>query len=193
MRSHSSRPWRAAEMPTARGSVHVAVVSRPLDSASLIRAVADHGAGATALFLGTVRNVHDERPVTGIDYEAYSAMAERELRTIADEATLRFGTLGLAVEHRIGYLALGEVSVAIAASHARRAPAFGATRYVIEEIKRRVPIWKREHYADGTREWVDPTRGVLASPAAATESPALDAGPLDGDLSPTVSSQGDGG
>lgn len=180
-------------MATSHGKVHVAVVSRPVDAGALIDAVADHGAGATALFLGTVRNVHDDRAVTGIDYEAYTAMAERELRTIADEATLRFGTLGLAVEHRTGYLALGEVSIAIAASHARRAPAFGATRYVIEEIKRRVPIWKREHYVDGTRAWVDPTRGVLAPHASTAESPVLDAEPLDSDLSPFVSSQGDGG
>ena len=74
------------------------------------------------------------------------------------EATAKFGTEHVVCEHRVGTLALGEASVAIAAAHAHRAPAFEACRFVIEELKRRVPIWKREHYADGTREWVDPTR-----------------------------------
>jgi molybdopterin synthase catalytic subunit len=138
--------------------VHARIVTQPIDASTLLQAVADHSAGATALFLGTVRNVHDDRPVSGIDYQAYVLMAERELRAIVAEAAQRFGTWAIGVEHRVGYLGLGETSVAIAASHARRAPAFDAARYVIEEIKRRVPIWKREHYADGTREWVDPTR-----------------------------------
>lgn len=137
---------------------HARIVTQPIDVATLVHAVADHGAGATALFLGTVRNVHDDRPVSGIDYQAYVVMAERELRAIVAEAGQRFATRAIAVEHRVGFLSLGETSVGIAASHARRAPAFDAARYVIEEIKRRVPIWKREHYADGTREWVDPTR-----------------------------------
>ena len=143
-----------------RPSPHLiaSVVDRPIDPGALLDAVADHGTGATVLFLGTVRNVHDGRAVLGIDYHAYASMAEREMRAIAREATIRFDLTALAVEHRVGYLGLGEASVAIAASHARRQAALDATQYVIDEIKRRVPIWKREHYADGTREWVDPSR-----------------------------------
>ncbi len=138
------------------GRCHAALVDQPIDTAGLLRAVADPGAGATALFLGTVRNVHEGRSVMGIDYQAYAAMATRHLAAIVAEASQRYGTCGISAEHRVGYLALGEISVAIAASHERRSPAFAAARYVIEEIKRRLPIWKREHYADGTREWVDP-------------------------------------
>jgi molybdopterin synthase catalytic subunit len=108
--------------------------------------------------------VNDGRDVTGIDYAAYEAMAARELTAIAHEVAARTGAR-VAVEHRIGTLVLGEASVAIAAAHAHRAPAFDACRAVIEEIKRRVPIWKREHYADGGRAWVDPT---VASSADAT-------------------------
>jgi molybdopterin synthase catalytic subunit len=85
-------------------------------------------------------------------------MASAELERILDEAEARFGVSALVVEHRIGLLDLGDVSVAIAAAHPHRAPALDCTRYVIEEIKKRVPIWKKEHYTDGTREWVDPTR-----------------------------------
>jgi molybdopterin synthase catalytic subunit len=92
-------------------------------------------------------------------------MASAELERILDEAEARFGVSALIVEHRIGLLGLGDVSVAIGAAHAHRAPALDCTRYVIEEIKKRVPIWKKEHYTDGTREWVDPTRAAQVSGA----------------------------
>jgi molybdopterin synthase catalytic subunit len=136
----------------------VAIVDRPIDSRALLDQVADNVAGATALFLGTVRNTHQGRAVTGIDYEAYTSMTERELQAIVSEAALQYEAVAVSVVHRIGYLAVGEVSVAIAASHMHRESALGATHYVIEAIKRRVPIWKREHFTDGTSEWVDPTR-----------------------------------
>ena len=116
------------------------------------------------MFAGTVRDTNDGRSVTAIDYSAYTSMAESELESILAEAQDRFGVMGIVVEHRVGTLALGDVSVAIVAAHAHRAPALDCTRFVIEEIKKRVPIWKREHYADGTREWVDPTaRGVATT------------------------------
>ena len=143
---------------TAAKPSYVRIVEHALDISDLVARVADPGAGATSLFLGSVRDVDNGEPVTGIDYQAYVAMAERELAQIADEAGARFGTRAIAVEHRIGFLEIGEISVAIAASHERRGAAMDATRFVIEEIKRRLPIWKREHYADGRREWVDPTR-----------------------------------
>ncbi|GJG85214.1 hypothetical protein tb265_03950 [Gemmatimonadetes bacterium T265] len=153
------------------GGVRSGIVERPLDLAALLAEVADAAHGATALFVGTVREVNDGRPVTGIDYTAYRAMAERELAAIVAEAAGRFGTAEgaprVVVEHRVGTLGIGEASVAVAAAHARRAPAMDAVRYVVEELKRRVPIWKREHYADGTREWLDPTAAAVAPAAGA--------------------------
>jgi molybdopterin synthase catalytic subunit len=145
--------------------VRAAIVQLPLDPSRLLAEVASPANGAAVLFVGTVRETNDGRAVTGIDYSAYAGMAERELGDIAREACERFGTRHVVVEHRVGTLGLGEASVAIAVAHARRAQAYEASRWVIEEIKRRVPIWKREHYLDGTREWVDPTRGA-ASPTA---------------------------
>jgi len=130
------------------------LVERPIDPAALLAEVSDVANGAAVLFVGTVRDVNEGRPVTGIDYSAYAAMAARELAAIAREASERFATMHVVVEHRLGTLGLGEASVAIAVAHPRRAPAYDASRYVIEELKKRVPIWKREHYADGTREWV---------------------------------------
>ncbi len=136
-----------------RSDVH----ERPIDVAALLAEVASPANGAAILFVGTVRDVNDGRAVTGIDYTAYTAMARRELAAIVREAAERFEIAHLVVEHRLGHLALGEASVAVAVAHARRARAYEASRYLVEELKRRVPIWKREHYADGTREWVDPS------------------------------------
>jgi molybdopterin synthase catalytic subunit len=143
-------------------------VDHPIDIAALLASVASVANGAIVLFLGTVRNTNEGREVSGIEYSAYRGMALRELRAILDEAAHRFGTTGLAVEHRLGTLALGDMSVAIAAAHPRRAQAYAASRFIIEELKRRVPIWKLEHYVDGTRQWVSAASGSphAAEPAA---------------------------
>jgi molybdopterin synthase catalytic subunit len=133
-----------------------AIVNRPIDAAALIAEVSAPECGAVSLFLGTVRDTNDGRSVDGIDYKAYAAMAEAELARILDESEKRFGVTSLVVEHRIGALAVGDASVGIAAAHSHRAAALDSVRYVIEEIKKRVPIWKMEHYTDGTRDWVDP-------------------------------------
>jgi molybdopterin synthase catalytic subunit len=143
--------------------LRTAVVDRPIDVATILAEVAHPSTGATAVFAGTVRDTNLGRPVTGIEYAAYTAMAERELAAIARDVADRFAPLRLVVEHRTGTLGLGDISIVIAAAHPRRGPAMDAMRDVIEAVKARVPIWKREHYADGTREWVDPT----ASPAMA--------------------------
>jgi molybdopterin synthase catalytic subunit len=143
--------------------VRTAVVDRPIDVGALLAEVAHPATGATAVFVGTVRETNLGRPVSGIEYAAYTAMAERELASIAREVAQRFAPLRVAVEHRTGTLGLGDISIVIAAAHAHRGPAMDAMREVIEAVKVRVPIWKREHYADGTREWVDPT----GSPAMA--------------------------
>ena len=132
-----------------------AIVHHGIDVAALVEEVAASSNGATVLFTGTVRELSEGRSVSGIDYDAYETMAAEELARIVQEATERFGTPHVVAEHRIGSLALGEVSVAIAAGHPRRAGAFDAARYVIEEIKLRLPVWKQELFTDGTREWVD--------------------------------------
>lgn len=126
----------------------------PIDGPALLAAVAAPAHGASVLFLGTVRDHADGRPVTGLEYSAYEAMAGEELTRIVEEAEGRWPGTALAAAHRVGALALGDVSVGVAAAHAHRAAAFDAARYVIEEVKQRLPIWKRERYADGTREWV---------------------------------------
>lgn len=145
--------------------MRTAIVDHPLDPAALLAEVASTSSGASTLFVGTVRRVNDGKGVTGIDYSAYGAMAESEMAAIAAEAAARYGTERIAVEHRIGTLTLGEASIVIAVSHERRGAAMDAQRYLIEEIKKRVPVWKREHYVDGSLEWVDPTAGVAGGAA----------------------------
>jgi molybdopterin synthase catalytic subunit len=133
------------------------LTSEPIEVATLIRDVTADERGAVSLFLGTVRNTNEGRAVDGIDYTAYDAMAVSEMNRIADEATQQFEGVAVLMTHRTGTLRVGDVSVAIACAHAHRAPALDANRYVIEQLKQRVPIWKREHYLDGTSEWVDPS------------------------------------
>jgi len=142
-----------------------AVVSRVIDPGALMAELHSPELGAISLFVGTVRDVNEGRGVTALDYSAYVAMAESEFAAILSEAEIKFGVTAIVVEHRIGPLAIGDVSVAIASADVHRQPAIECTRFVIEEIKKRVPIWKLEHYADGGREWVDPT-GRVAGEAA---------------------------
>lgn len=131
------------------------VTADPIDTAELLTRVGDPQDGAVALFLGIVRNHNESRPVTGMDYEGYAEMAREQLSTIVREAAERAGSDRIAAVHRLGTLAVGEVSVAIAASTPHRAEAFDAARYVIEEVKKRLPVWKREHYLDSGAEWLD--------------------------------------
>lgn len=140
--------------------MRAALVTRPIDIAALTAEVSSDLHGAIASFLGTVRSTNDGRAVTGIDYSAYDAMAEKEMTAIIREASDRFQTAAIVVEHRTGFLGVGEASVAIAVSHERRTQALDAVRYIIEELKIRVPIWKCEHYADGSRDWVHAGTGA---------------------------------
>lgn len=139
------------------------VTNDPIDPAAVLKRVGAPGDGAAALFLGTVRNSNEGRPVGGMEYQGYRNMARDQLAAIAAEAAEQAHSDRLAVVHRLGELAVGEVSVAIAVSTPHRAEAFRAARYVIEEIKKRLPIWKRERYLDGEEAWLDghlPVTGV---------------------------------
>lgn len=145
-------------MATDTGLLHAAIVTAPIDVTALIATAQAAGMGAVSVFLGTVRDLNDGRAVTGMDYEAYESMAATELAAVAREVCDRTPGLRVCIEHRIGTLTIGEVSVAIVAAHAHRGPALDGAGAIIESLKQRVPIWKREHYVEGDRAWVDPTR-----------------------------------
>ena len=131
----------------------------PIDLATLIARVQSPAHGGVASFLGQVRDHHDGRTVSRLEYSAYGPMAEEECARIVAEAEARW-PVRIALEHRVGTLEIGDVAVAVAAAGAHRDEAFAACRFVIEEAKRRVPIWKKEFYLDGAVQWVDPTRAA---------------------------------
>jgi len=139
------------------------VTTDAIDPAAVLKRVGAPADGAAALFVGMVRNSNEGRPVGGMEYQGYRDMAREQLAAIAAEAAEQANSDRVAVVHRLGELAIGEVSVAIAVSSPHRAEAFRAARYVIEEIKKRLPIWKRERYLDGEEAWLDghlPATGV---------------------------------
>jgi molybdopterin synthase catalytic subunit len=134
--------------------IRASIVRDTLDVTRLSSEAASPECGATAIFLGTVRSENEGRGVDGIEYSAYEEMAEREMLTILEESTSRYSIHSAIVEHRIGDLDVGEASIAVVVTHPHRAAAMDALRYIVDETKTRAPIWKREKYSDGTREWV---------------------------------------
>jgi molybdopterin synthase catalytic subunit len=130
-----------------------ALVDGPIDLAAVERRVADPACGAVLLFLGTVRDHHAGRAVAGLTYSAYRTMAEKVLARIAAELEAAGERLRVAVVHRLGEVPVGEASVVIAVASPHRQAAYEASRTALERLKHEVPIWKREHYADGDVAW----------------------------------------
>ena len=125
----------------------------PIEVDALLAEVQGPERGGTCVFVGTVRNDAD---ITGIDYSAYEAMAIAEIERILSDAKAQWPDGRIMLQHRLGVIPVGEASIAIAAAAPHRDEAFVACRYVIEEVKKRLPIWKKEMHADGTTTWVDP-------------------------------------
>ncbi len=134
------------------------VTSDTLDLRELLAFVGDPGAGAIATFIGTVRNHNEGRKVISLDYEAYPEMAEEELRRLGQEAEEKWEICRIAIAHRIGSVQIGEASVMIAVSSGHRQDAFAACRFAIEEVKKRVPIWKKEVF-EGGEVWIGTQSG----------------------------------
>jgi molybdopterin synthase catalytic subunit len=134
----------------------IEIIDRQIDIASVIALVQSPAAGAVVLFLGTTRDFTNGRLTTSLDYECYPEMAKRKLAELEAEARKRWPILECAIVHRLGRVEIGEASVAIAVSSAHRQPAFEAGQWLIDTLKEVVPIWKCEHWADGTTEWVHP-------------------------------------
>jgi molybdopterin synthase catalytic subunit len=138
-------------------SILVKLQHEPLSVDQAVGAVSHSGAGAVALFLGVVRNENAGKPVTLLEYEAYASMAEGEMQRIAEEIQRELPMVGLCALHRVGPLHVGDVAVICAGSAPHRSEAFKACRMLIDRIKARVPIWKREHGPAGAYwvDWVD--------------------------------------
>jgi len=140
------------------------VTNQPIDLEELVRFVADPEAGAVATFIGTTRNNNEGRQVIALDYEGYSEMAEKELRRIGAAAKTKWPICRMAITHRLGPVQIGEASVIIAVSSAHRDAAFAACRFAIEEIKKTVPIWKKEVF-EGGEVWIGTQTGQRLNPS----------------------------
>lgn len=131
------------------------IAAAPLDLVALHRALANVRAGACVTFEGWVRERNDGKPVHALDYEAFVPLAESEGAKILAEAREKFAIVDAECIHRTGALALGDLAVWVAVTSEHRGPAFDACRYIIDEVKARVPIWKKEHYVGGATEWIN--------------------------------------
>ena len=128
----------------------IGLVDGAIDVASVVSAVRRDEAGAVIVFEGVTRNHHQGREVLRLEYEAYSGMAEREMQAIADMSLIRWPDARVAMVHRVGRVGLGEASVVIAVSAPHRDEAYAASRFLIDTLKSKVPIWKKEFYTDGS-------------------------------------------
>ena len=131
------------------------LIRAPIDVAALLRAAAHPACGAVNLFLGTTRDHHAGRRVLRLEYEAYDRMALAALESLERAACERFALAHCAIVHRLGEVPVTEASVAVVTSSAHRAAAFDAARWAMDELKRNVPIWKKEHFEGGGEAWVE--------------------------------------
>ncbi|GAI15355.1 unnamed protein product [marine sediment metagenome] len=138
--------------------MHVEITEEDIDTSAIIENIKSSSAGGIATFTGTVRDVSGGKKVVAIEMEAYDEMALDKLKEVASQAKDKFDIVDIAIVHRVGRMEVGETIVFIAVSAAHRAPGFDAARFAIDEIKRVVPLWKREIFEDGTGEWVGGTR-----------------------------------
>ena len=145
------------------GEPFIRIVEGPIDVASVVGAVSGPQAGAVAVFVGTVRERTDGRRVLWLEYEAFEPMAFKEMREIALRLDREHGPCTVAIEHRVGRLEIGEVSVAIAVASPHRRAALSACSEAIERLKKTVPIWKREYFEGGS-VWVEGDPSFPASP-----------------------------
>ncbi len=143
------------------------ISATPIDPVALHRTLVDARAGACVTFEGWVRNRNEGQPVLSLEYEAYAPLAMSEGEKILTEAREKFALVGVAAVHRTGHLQLGELAVWVGVTAEHRGAAFDACRYIIDEAKARLPIWKKEHYASGATAWINcATRGEHGGEAA---------------------------
>jgi len=141
-----------------------ALSDTPIESALLARALADARAGACVTFEGWVRDHNDGRAVRRLDYQAYAPLAQSEGDRIVSDAVQRFGLTAAMCVHRVGALEIGDLAVWVGTSSPHRDAAFAACRFIIDEVKQHVPIWKNEHYAGGESGWLHPDNTPVNTP-----------------------------
>ncbi|BAU56352.1 molybdenum cofactor biosynthesis protein MoaE [Halorhodospira halochloris] len=135
-------------------NIQAFTTTEPIQVDRAVSFVTSSSYGATNLFTGTVRNSHNNRQVEGITYDGHRVLADKTLQSIAAEAHDKWPEISIYLSHFIGRLGVGEISVIIAIGSPHREPSFAACRFIIEQLKMRAPIWKQEHYVDGSSDWL---------------------------------------
>lgn len=134
----------------------IEIISETIETSKVLDSVMASHCGANVLFVGTTRDVTGERITTRLAYDCYETMATKEMQRLRDEAIEKFEIGEVSIVHRIGEVGVGEASIAVAVSAPHRKNAFAAAEWLMDTLKKQVPIWKQEHWADGTTEWVHP-------------------------------------
>ncbi len=146
------------------------ITTEPIDFTAVTNSVRSNRAGAVVLFMGTVREFTNDTVTSRLTYEAFVDMAEVQMQDLAEQAQKKWTLCHVNAVHRTGELALGDIAVAVAVSAAHRSAAFESGRWLLDEIKKSVPIWKKEHFADGSTEWQHPAAGMPSARIASDDA-----------------------
>ncbi len=140
----------------------IEIIDSPIDEATVLNSARTVDAGAVVLFVGMTRRMTGERETVSLEYEAYHEMAIRQIERLANDARAKWPLLTCSIVHRIGSVPIGQTSIAVAVGSAHRADAFAAAGWIMDTLKREVPIWKKEIWADGKCEWIHPIENARA-------------------------------
>lgn len=149
----------------------IEITSNPIDTQRVLESVNSVNAGASVLFVGTTRKFTGEKETLRLDYECYREMALKKMEQIRDQALTQWPIQKCSIVHRVGTVELGDASIAVAVSTPHRIASFEAAQWLVDTLKVQVPIWKREYWSDGSREWVHPDGAILARDARVTDLP----------------------
>jgi molybdopterin synthase catalytic subunit len=141
----------------------IEITHQPIETNKVLASVYSEQAGASVMFVGTTRRFTGDKETLKLDYECYEQMAIKKIQQLRDEAVERWPIQECSIVHRVGTVELGEASIAVAVSTPHRVASFEAAQWLVDSLKKQVPIWKREHWADGSLEWVHPDDAVLGN------------------------------
>jgi molybdopterin synthase catalytic subunit len=144
----------------------IEITHDPIDTDKVLKSVGSNQAGASVLFVGTTRQFTDGKETLKLDYECYQEMAIKKMIQIRDLAFEKWSIEKCTLVHRIGRVELGEASIAVAVSTPHRSDSFEAAQWLVDTLKKEVPIWKREHWSDGSQEWVHPEEAIVSAEPA---------------------------
>lgn len=163
-------------------TIFTQIVDQPIDQTGLPPKLFHPDAGAQGWFVGVTRRTTGDRVTSFLSYQAHLPMAQRELQRLAENAAERFSLLGVVIVHRLGEVPIGEASVVVGCSSGHRGDTFESLRWIMDTLKRDVPIWKQERYQDGSTEWVHPTGSAISS-ATTCDTGAVENARTDDDTS----------